>query len=84
MITNERCMKVNAMSNPPTLNKWPQEGQGTRGCGREDYTMNVRIFFNGHGVWSGKNANGAKKDERIGLNKLRGMGMMGGWMEAIA
>jgi hypothetical protein len=41
MTTYEQYMKVSAMLNPSTLNRWSQEGHGTQGHGRKDYKTNI-------------------------------------------
>jgi hypothetical protein len=43
--------------------------------------MDIRVALNGCGEWGGKKADEPKKDEGINQSKLRGMGMMGKWME---
>jgi len=43
--------------------------------------MDTRKSFSGCGGQNGKKANGLGEDEGIDRNRLRGMGMMGRWME---
>jgi hypothetical protein len=57
---------------PPTLNKWPQEGQGTWGHEGEDYKIDTREAPSECGGWGEKRANKPKKDEGIGQSKLKG------------
>jgi hypothetical protein len=66
---------------PPTLNRWPQEGQGMWGHKGEDYKIDITKTPSGCGEWGEKKANGPKEDEGIGQSKLKGMGMMVKWME---
>jgi hypothetical protein len=49
-----------------------------------DRIINTRETSSGCCGWSEKRADGLKKDEGICQSKLRRMGMMGKWMEAIA
>jgi len=39
---------------PPTLNRQPQEGQGTQGHGKEDRTMDIGKVYNACDKRSGK------------------------------
>ncbi len=52
-----------------------------RGHIREDRMTYTGETFNGCGKWDRKGADEPKKGEGIGQGKLRGMGMMGGWLE---
>jgi hypothetical protein len=62
---------------PPTLNKWPQEGQGTRGCKRNDCIIDVRGALSGCGKRDRKGADKPKEGERTGWGELGRMGLMG-------
>jgi hypothetical protein len=66
---------------PPTLNKQSQEGQGMQGCIRKDHTTDAREAPNGCDEWDGKGVNKPIEGEGTGRGKLRGMGMIGRWME---
>jgi hypothetical protein len=86
MVPYEQCMKSNVVTHPPPppapkLNRWQQKGQGTWSQRRKDCMTNIGKILNGCGKWGGKMANGPKKDEGTSWNKLRRVGMMGGWME---
>jgi hypothetical protein len=72
MTAYEHCMKVGVMLNPPTLNRWPQEGQGMWGHKREDHMIDMGKAHNCCGEWNGKGADKPKKGEGIGRGKLRG------------
>jgi hypothetical protein len=66
---------------PLTLNRQPQKGQRTQGCRREDCMMDTRKTLNGCGGQGKKRADKPREDEGTNWSKLKGMGMMGEWME---
>ncbi len=69
MTTYEQYMKFGAMLNPPTLNRWPQDGWRMWSHRREDCTTNTGETFSGFGKWRGKKANIPRENEEMTWSK---------------
>jgi hypothetical protein len=51
------------MLNPPTLNRWPQDGWRMWSHRREDCMTNIGEAFSEFGKWRGKRANIPRENE---------------------